>query len=149
VLGLALGRAGRDELARAAAAQEEAERVHPRAAVLPEHPAARGRAVPAPGHRGHRRRHADVRDGLSALGELVSQVGGRGPQVDVDPRERAAQTPLGERGALLPALQRLHVGGRRARGRRGAVTGVARLTLTLAAGHYDRTWAITPSEGEP
>ncbi len=149
VLGLAPRRAGRDEPARAAAAQEEAERVHPRAAVLPEHPAARGRAVPAPGYRGHRRGHLDVRDGLSALRELVPQVGGRRAQVDVDPRGRPAQAPLGERGALLPALQRLHVGGRRARERGSAVTGVARLELTLACGDYDRTRAIRTGEVKP
>src|SRR4029450_13920487 len=48
-----------------------------------------------------------------------------------------------------PALQRLPVGGRRARGGHGAVTGVARLTLTLACGDYDRTRAIRTGEVKP
>src|SRR5262245_65828301 len=56
---------------------------------------------------------------------------------------------MGERGALLPALQRVYVGGRRAGGGRGAVTDVGRLNLTLACGDYDRTRAIKTGEVKP
>src|SRR5881628_3225299 len=44
--------------------------------------------------------------------------------VDAEPRGRPAQAPLGERGALLSALQRLHLGRRRGRDGRGAVAHV-------------------------
>ena len=76
-------------------AQAAAERVHPRAAVLPEHPAPRGRAVAAAGDRGARRRDPDVRHRLSALGELVSEVGGRGARLDVDSRKRRGGSSCG------------------------------------------------------
>src|SRR5258708_7168791 len=95
VLGRAARRARRDVPARPATAGPQAQRIHPRTAVLPEHPAPRRRAVAAPRHRGARRGYADVRHGLPALGELVSEVRRGGAARALDLRDGPAHTALG------------------------------------------------------
>ena len=90
LVGGAPRRARRHVPARAPAAEAEAERVHARPAVLPGHADLRGRAGPRPRAGGARRGHADVRDGLPALRELVPEVGGRGAWAG-----RRSGSPLG------------------------------------------------------
>src|SRR5262249_31602117 len=105
VLGRPARRAGRDVASRAAAPQAEAERVHPRPAILPEHPAPPGRAIPASRHRSARRRDAHGRDRLPTLGELVPEIRGRGARMERTARDDAQEAALGQRRALLPALR--------------------------------------------
>src|SRR5207245_11052843 len=105
ILGRAPGRARRDVAACATAPRAEAERLHPRTTVFPEHPAPRGRTVAAPGHRGPRGGHPDVRDRLSTLGQLVSQVGGGDPRLDHAVRDGPPKAPLGERAPVLSPLR--------------------------------------------
>src|SRR5262249_51835016 len=81
------------------------ERVHPRTAVLSEYPTPRGRTFAAPRARGPRGRHADVRDRLPPLRELVPQVRGRCPRLELDPGDRSTQAALGQRRPLLPPLR--------------------------------------------
>src|SRR5215468_6501740 len=101
VVGGAPRRARRDVPTRAAAAREETQRVHPRAAVLPEHPDLRGRTIAASRHRVARRGHPHVRHRLPPLGELVPEVGRGGPGLALALRGGAAQAALGQRRALL------------------------------------------------
>src|SRR5262249_26073022 len=84
-----------------------------------------------------------------ASGGLVPEVGRPRLEGDDGPGAPPPQAPLGECGALLSTLQRLHVVGRRVGDGRGAVGGVGRLELTLACGDYDRTRAIRIGEVKP
>src|SRR5262249_16678998 len=103
VVGGAPRRARRDVPTRAAAARKEAQRVHPRAAVLPEHPDLRGRTVAASRHRVARRGYPHFPHRLAALGEVVAEVGRGSPGLALTLRDGAAQAALGQCRALLRA----------------------------------------------
>src|SRR5262249_56184790 len=105
LVGRAARRAGGDGAPRAAAAQAAPERLRPWPAIFPEHPDLRGRAVTAPRLRVAQRRDADVRHRLSALGELVSEVGGDRPGLEVAVGDVPPQAALRQRSPVLSPLR--------------------------------------------